>query len=110
MSYEQWNDYRLKSITTASATAAKTKKPRSKTTVRKLTYKEQREYDNMEQTILKAEAEVQRLGLEAETSDPACSSDHKRAAQTYHDLSAAQLHVKELYARWSQLDAIHSGS
>jgi len=61
----------------------------------------------MEKTILEAETEVERL--EAEIADPALVSDHVRATETYAALSAAQTRVKELYARWAQLEAIQSG-
>ena len=111
MTYEQWNDFRTKALSSATskrtAAAPKAKRPKPKPTTRRLTYKEQREYEGMEETILEAEAEVERL--EAEVGDPALASDHVRAAETYSALSAAQARVKELYARWAEFEAIQSG-
>ena len=75
-----------------------------KPTTRRLTFKEQREYEGMEETILEAEAEVERL--EAKVADPALVSDHVHAATTYSALSAAQTRVKELYARWAELETL----
>ena len=106
MSYEQCNDFRTKAVTPM---APKRSSPRSKpkSTTRKLTYNEQREYKAMEQAILEAETEVERL--ETEIADPALVSDHVRATETYGALSAAQTRVKELYARWAELEAIQGG-
>ncbi|MFW5682561.1 MAG: ABC-F family ATP-binding cassette domain-containing protein, partial [Phycisphaeraceae bacterium] len=75
---------------------------------RKLSYNEQREFDAMEETILAAEAEVERL--EAETADPALATDHERAAKAFAALSAAQAKVQTLYERWAELEAIATGS
>ena len=111
MTYEQWNDFRTKALSSATskrtAAAPKAKRPKPKPTTRRLTYKEQREYEGMEETILEAEAEVERL--EAAVGDPALALDHVRAAETYSALSAAQARVKELYARWAEFEAIQSG-
>ncbi len=79
--------------------------PRGRT--RKLSYKEQREFDAMEKTILAAEAEVERL--EAETADPALAADHERAAKAFAALSEAQARVQTLYERWAELEAIAAG-
>ncbi len=66
----------------------------------KLSYKFQLEYDGMEEAILEAEAQVERL--EAEAADPALTSDHKRAATVYSKLKDGQARVTELYARWAE--------
>ena len=109
MTYERWNAARAQALSSMaskrSAAASTAKRPKS--TSRKLSYNEQREYQRMEETILQAEAEVEQL--EADAADPALASDHVRAAETYSSLSAAQRRVKELYARWAELEAIQSG-
>ncbi len=108
LTLKQWNDFRTKAASSsASKRAPGAKSPKPKPTTRKLTYKERREYEGMEQTILEAEAQVERL--EAEVADPAMAADHVRAAETYSALSAAQARVKELYARWAEFEAIESG-
>ena len=109
MSYEQCNDFRTKAVTPAAPkrNAPRSKRPKPKSTTRKLTYNEQREYKAMEKAILEAETEVERL--ETETADPALVSDHVRATETYGALSEAQARVKELYARWAQLEATQGG-
>ena len=74
---------------------------------RKLSYKEQREFDAMESAILASEQNVARL--EAESSRPDLATDHARAAAAYELLSTAQQRVAALYARWTELEAIQSG-
>ncbi|MCP3902710.1 MAG: ABC-F family ATP-binding cassette domain-containing protein [Planctomycetes bacterium] len=110
MEYRQWSDARTKAVSPAAskrtAAAGAAKGPRPKPATRRPTYKEQLEYQGMEAVILDAEAEIERI--EAEVADPALASDHVRAAQTYSALSAAQSRVKELYARWAELEAIQS--
>ena len=74
---------------------------------RKLSYKEQREFDAMEDTILRAETEVERL--ETVANAPETIADHVKSAEAYKALSHAQDQVRTLYARWSELEAIQAG-
>ena len=67
----------------------------------KLSYKEKLELDQMEQTILDAEAEVARL--EALVADPAVAADHLRLQRHCHELETAQAEVARLYERWAAL-------
>lgn len=110
MTYEQWNDARVKSNAAAASTSKRAvadreqKGTRPKQKSRRLTYKDQREYDGMEEVILDAEAEVERL--EAAAADPALATDRHRATETYESLAAAQARVKTLYARWAELESM----
>ena len=108
MSIEHWTrDLGKKS---ARQTARRPKSERTAGTVeaattperKRLTWKEQRELEGMESTILDAEAEVERL--EGLAADPDLAADHERAAAVYTDLSNTQERVRALYARWSELD------
>ena len=63
--------------------------------------------DRIEEAILEAEAQVERL--EGEAADPLLTSDHKRAATVYCQLKDGQSRVTDLYARWAELDAMRSG-
>jgi ABC transport system ATP-binding/permease protein len=108
-SVEQWNSARMK---TELATAEKTKPSSSamRPNLRKpgkLSYKLQLEYEGMEEAILEAEAQVERL--EAEAADKALTSDHKRAATVYTKLKDGHARVTNLYARWAELDTMRSG-
>jgi ATP-binding cassette subfamily F protein uup len=72
---------------------------------RKLSYKEQREFDGMEAAIEAAETRVREL--EATLNDPAFYS--ARAAEAPNlvtELERAKVEVARLYARWEELGAI----
>ena len=108
MTYQQWNDARVQANKAAakSNSSAPHSKSEKKSLKRKFSYKEQREFDGMEDAILKAESEVERL--EATVNNPSEMSDHVKATQTYEELSSAQETVKGLYARWSELEKIQN--
>ncbi|MDG2291817.1 MAG: ABC-F family ATP-binding cassette domain-containing protein, partial [Phycisphaerales bacterium] len=109
--YAQWNDVRAKAAAEikrdAGGAKARKKQKHTSTTVRKLSWKERKEYEGMEAAILNAEHEVDRM--EAKTADPELANDHMRAAKAYEALSQAQQLVKDLYARWVELDGIEQG-
>jgi ATP-binding cassette subfamily F protein uup len=98
---------------TAAAAAAAASKPAAQAAAstapkrRKLSYKEQREFDGMEEAILEAEGEVERL--DAIANDPAVIADHTRSTKAFAELSDAQNRVQTLYARWSELEAVQRG-
>jgi ATP-binding cassette subfamily F protein uup len=68
---------------------------------RKLSYKEQKEFDAMDGNIAKAEADVQRL--EKVMNDPAVLADRRKLDETCKAMTAAQAEVARLYARWQEL-------
>ena len=109
--YAQWNDVRAKAAAEikrdAGGAKARKKQKHTSTTIRKLTWKERKEYEGMEAAILNAEHEVDRM--ETKTADPELANDHMRAAKAYEALSQAQQLVKDLYARWVELDGIEQG-
>lgn len=108
MSFDHWTkDLRQKgSNRTASRSKSREKTPRSESTTarRRLTWKEQRELEAMEETILEAESDVERL--ETMTADPGLAADHARSTEVYTELSNAQERVRTLYARWAELDEL----
>ena len=72
---------------------------------RKLSFKEQRELDGMEATVLKAEARV--AEVEATLNDPAFFATRGReATQLINELDQTKAEITRLYARWAELDAI----
>src|SRR3989442_3482055 len=74
-------------------------RPRAK----RLGYREQREWDGMEQAILDAERAVEACHREAR--DPAIASDPTALQQPYAALEAAQAEVDRLYTRWAELES-----
>lgn len=109
-SIEQWNAATMKEkpspVETTKPSPSTTKTP-SQPKPGKLSYKFQLEYEGMEEAILDAEASLERL--EAEAADPTLTTDHKRAATVYSKLKDGQARVAELYAWWSELEAMRGG-
>ncbi|HLL26011.1 MAG TPA: ABC transporter C-terminal domain-containing protein, partial [Kofleriaceae bacterium] len=75
---------------------------------RKLSFKEARELEGIEDAIAKAEARV--VELEASLNDPAVFKDRATDVQKLvAQLDAARAEVERLFARWQELDAIKPG-
>ena len=72
---------------------------------KKLSFREQQEWDGMEAAILAAEELV--ATREAEVAS--ASANHTALAEACHALEEAQAAVEKLYARWSELEAKRSG-
>lgn len=102
--YPQWE------AATAKAAAAKkeaTPKPAAvvapaSSSPKKLSYKEQRELDEMEKKIAAAEEELSTLHLKL--ADPREQADPQKALEGYHLLAAAQKQLEQLFERWQQLE------
>ena len=102
--YAQWERARMVRETALKPTAAPKLAPRPSAPkpAKKLTWREERELEDMESAILAAEAEVE-AALQA-MQDPAVVADHQRLhawSVTHH---AAGEQVKLLYARWAELE------
>jgi ATP-binding cassette subfamily F protein uup len=102
--YTQWS-----AAQEAQAAAAEPPKPKSAPTARpvsggkaKLSYKEQREWDQMEANIHGAEAVV--AELESRMSDPALLGNHQKLQEHCRKLDEAQAKVAALYDRWAELE------
>jgi ATP-binding cassette subfamily F protein uup len=70
---------------------------------KKLSYIEQREWEQIEERITDAETEVERW--QAALQDPLVVSDGAVLQSTYEQLQMAQRRVDDLYARWAELEA-----
>ena len=101
--YAQWEASRAAAEPTPrtplETRAAETPRPRAK----RLGYREQREWEGMEQAILDAERAV--AAAQRDLDDPAIVSDPTALQQRYAALEAARADVDRLYARWAELDA-----
>ncbi|MDH4098582.1 MAG: ABC-F family ATP-binding cassette domain-containing protein [Nitrospira sp.] len=67
-----------------------------------LTYREQKEWDTIEQKIAKAETTVTTCQVAA--GDPAIVADAEALRTRYAALETAQAAVDQLYARWAELE------
>jgi ATP-binding cassette subfamily F protein uup len=70
---------------------------------RRLSYRERREWEQMEERILEAERRLQEC--EQAAADPAVASDHEELSARLGALAAVQAEVDSLYARWAELEA-----
>jgi ATP-binding cassette subfamily F protein uup len=101
--YSQWEQDRQ------SRASRKETRPPARQTVavaapakKRLSYLEQREWEQIEERILNAEAELERF--QSALQDPQVASDGQLLQQTYNQMQAAQARVDELYARWAELE------
>ncbi len=85
-------------------TAATAQAAQNKNTKARLTWKEQRELENMEQTIADAEAKVTQL--EETFADPNFHAKYgQRTAELTAELDSARKLVESLYNRWEELSS-----
>ena len=84
------------------------RKQNRRSSSKKLTYKEQKEYSEIEEDIQEAEATCERCRLKSE--DPTIASDYEQAQKVYEELKEAEQEVERLYARWAELEAKLQGS
>jgi len=104
--YAQWELAQREDEGPALASAAPAAKavPRSAAEKpRRLGYRDQREWDEMETRILAAEEHLTVCRQAA--SDPRVVSDHVALQERHDTLAQAQAAVDQLYARWADLEA-----
>ena len=70
---------------------------------KRLTYMEQRELEQMESAIMKAEEQLH--AAQAQMEDPAVLADHVKLREVCTKVDEAQNRVSQLYARWEELEA-----
>jgi ATP-binding cassette subfamily F protein uup len=99
--YAQWEAARTAAAPPARATPRAPERERARP--KRLGYREQREWEGMEQAILDAEGVVEACRHEAD--DPSIASDPTALQQRYAALEAAQAEVDRLYGRWAELEA-----
>jgi ATP-binding cassette subfamily F protein uup len=94
-----------RAVVPAKREPRETRPPPKPAATRKLSFKEARELEAIEDTIAAAEAKV--AELEATLSDPAVFKDRPTEVQDLiGSLEAARAEVERLFARWQELDAL----
>jgi ATP-binding cassette subfamily F protein uup len=109
--YEQWESWLRRQL--QGGNQELNSSPTRKGTLRgvkpkKLSYKEQKEYDQMETRIL--QAETVRDTCRVKVEDPMVVIDHLRLQEAYEALKEAEQKVAKLYARWAELEAKRQAS
>ncbi len=103
--YEQWESWLARQQKEGSQESLSTRTGKGATQgekQKKLSYKEQQEYDGMEKKIL--ETEMAREALRSKVEDPGVASNHLRLQEAYDVLKEAEQEVEQLYARWAVLE------
>src|SRR5580765_6487659 len=100
--YAQWESVQT-SVEPAQRKAPDRAAEASRQRPKRLGYREQREWEGMEQAILDAERAVE--ACQGAVEDPAIVSDPTALQQRYGALEAARADVDRLYARWAELEA-----
>jgi ATP-binding cassette subfamily F protein uup len=85
----------------AATSAAVGSKPK------KLSYKEQRDWDTLEARILTAETEL--ADIEAQAAQPKVVSDPARALELHQAHENKRAEIDALYARWAELESLRAG-
>jgi ATP-binding cassette subfamily F protein uup len=109
--WEEWREQRSAMRRASGAAGASAERrpaagvepPAARAGKKKLTYKEAREFDLMEQTIADAEAALQ--SKVSALHDPAIASDGAKLHAASLELEQAQKAVDALYSRWAELEA-----
>jgi ABC transport system ATP-binding/permease protein len=108
--YSQWDSWQRSQFAKAKAGAAAASKhtsqlshpPAAAATKKKLTYKEARELETIEQRIADAEKDLQ--AKHDSLLDPTVMSDGNRLRTLTLEMEAAQKAIDYLYARWAELE------
>ena len=74
---------------------------------KKLSYKHQRELDQIEEKIISAEAAVEEC--QEQMQKPETVSDPERLQACCEQLEECQQEVESLYQRWEELEALKNG-
>jgi len=103
--YSQWEHWLRRqcsgkeaSVSRPQSNGGKAAKPQSK----KLSFRDQQEYDRIETRVLKAEATLKKC--RSITEDPGIATNHLRLQEAYEALKAAEQEVDRLYTRWEELE------
>jgi ATP-binding cassette subfamily F protein uup len=101
----QWEAWRP-SQTAPRAQKARDATPDGAPAKKKLSYKDQRDWDTIEARITAADAKV--AALEAECERPEVAVDGARLIELHAEIAAARAEVDALYGRWAELEAMRS--
>lgn len=95
--YEQW-EKGSKPVKTEPKVEKKERQAKSSV---KMSYKEKKELEGMEETILQAEEKLEEL--QSRANDPALASDSEKSLEHYQVMGEAQKELEALYERWQFL-------
>jgi ATP-binding cassette subfamily F protein uup len=79
-----------------------TSAPIGRLKTKKLSFRDQQEYDTIEKRVLDAEAVLELC--RTETENPKIVSNHLKLQEAYENLKTAEQEVEGLYTRWAELE------
>jgi ABC transport system ATP-binding/permease protein len=105
----QWQDWHAEQLERAKRPAASGGKPAPAEAAapakrKKLSYKEQRDWDTLEARILDAESQL--AELEAQAARREVASDAAKALELHTAAESKRSEIEALYARWAELEAL----
>lgn len=100
--YAQWEEASRKKTDAPQVQSSKTTAHKGKES-KKLSYKEQRELDGIEQEILTLEQKIEAVERELNLHNDQEPCDSQGVVQLYHSLSALQSQLEGRYERWQEL-------
>ncbi|MGE0172584.1 MAG: ABC-F family ATP-binding cassette domain-containing protein [Oligoflexales bacterium] len=102
--YFQWqSSIAEKPLTKEKGQAPAEDKPKTTASSKRLSYMEQREFDQMESAIVSAEGEL--AAAQSVLDDPGIATQSARLLEATKSLQNAQEKVERLYARWADLES-----
>ena len=99
----QWEQANAQKKTAAKTDSRKESTQTAAPQKKKLSWKEAREYEQMEELVMKAEELLDQKRTQLEL--PAVTSDPVKLRTAVEEMDAAQEAVDTLYARWAELEA-----
>ncbi len=105
--YSQWESSLARSYTESKKTAPPKPQLTAASKPKKLSYKEQKELDGMEQSIASAEEQIS--SFQKKLDDPITHSDAQKSLECYQHLAEAQKALELLFERWAFLENLSKG-
>jgi ATP-binding cassette subfamily F protein uup len=99
--WEAWHERQAEQAKRAAKAEAARGSGSTAPTKKKLSFKEQRELDGMEETILGKEERL--AALTAESGKPGNAANASKLLELTKEMSALQAEIERLYARWQEL-------
>ncbi|MEY4577466.1 MAG: hypothetical protein RL701_2169 [Pseudomonadota bacterium] len=103
----QWQSWHAKQRAAADAPAKKSAAAGSVNKPKKLSYKDQRDWDTLEARILEAETELTKLEAQAAAPDVVTSAE--RSIELHAAQAKKRAEIDVFYARWAELEALVKG-
>ncbi|HEV2846320.1 MAG TPA: ABC-F family ATP-binding cassette domain-containing protein, partial [Thermoanaerobaculia bacterium] len=100
--YAQWEAHRESAEATSKPAPKAAAAPKETKPSKKLSYREQQEWDRMEEKVLEAEETL--AAAQAAVEDPAVASNPTELQARCAAMEAARVEVERLYARWAELE------